>query len=395
MKFYVMNDNTHSHQKYGYKMFVLDKEKNRINKIKCCTFSDLKFREREHLQEWLENTPTVFGEDDELLFIQKEFDGFDDTRERLDLLAIDKQGDLVIIENKLDDSGRDVTWQVLKYASYCSSLSKQQIKDIYQSYLDKKGVSENAESNISDFLDAEDFKEIQLNKIQRIILVSGNYRKEVTSTVLWLLQKYNIKIQCFKATPFFFGEQIFLNIEQIIPVHEVEEYTIKMAEKAQEEQSTQEEQVIRHKIRIEFWKLLLPKLNTRTNLFANVSPSKDNWITAGSGVSGVGFVFSIAKNYARTEVYMSRGNTEENKFVFDKLFLRKDEIEKQTGTLEWERLENKKACRIKQELQNVSLYEKDDWDKMVDFLITSMVKMEIAFKKPLQTINRELKAEIK
>lgn len=225
MKFFVLNDNIHSDLKYEYKMFVLDKEKNRINKINCCTFSDLKFREREHLQEWLENNPTAFGEDDELLFIQKEFDGFDDTRERLDLLAIDKQGDLVIIENKLDDSGRDVTWQVLKYASYCSSLSKQQIKDIYQSYLDKKGVSENAESNISDFLDAEDFKEIQLNKTQRIILVSGNYRKEVTSTVLWLLQKYNIKIQCFKATLFSFEQQIFLNIEQIIPVHEVEEYT--------------------------------------------------------------------------------------------------------------------------------------------------------------------------
>ena len=48
----------------------------------------MKFREREHLQEWLENSPTAFGDDDELLFIQKEFDGFDDTRERLDLLAI-------------------------------------------------------------------------------------------------------------------------------------------------------------------------------------------------------------------------------------------------------------------------------------------------------------------
>lgn len=376
-------------------MFVIDKEKNRINKIKCCTFSDLKFREREHLQEWLENTPTAFGEDDELLFIQKEFDGFDDTRERLDLLAIDKQGDLVVIENKLDDSGRDVTWQVLKYASYCSSLSKQQIKDIYQSYLDKKGVSENAESNISDFLDAEDFKEIQLNKTQRIILVSGNYRKEVTSTVLWLLQKYNLKIQCFKATPYSFGEQIFLNIEQIIPVHEVEEYTIKMAEKAQEEQSTQEEQVMRYKLRIEFWELLLPKVNAKTSLFAHVSSSKDNWISAGSGVGGVGFVFSIARNYARTEVYMARSNTDENKFVFDKLLQQKDEIEKQTGALEWDKLENKKSCRIKHELRNVSLYEKEDWDKMIDFLVTSMVKMEMAFKKPLQVINRELKSESK
>lgn len=39
--------------------------------------------------------------------------GFDDTRERLDLLAIDKVGNLVIIENKLDDSGRDVVRQSL------------------------------------------------------------------------------------------------------------------------------------------------------------------------------------------------------------------------------------------------------------------------------------------
>jgi hypothetical protein len=374
-------------------MFVVDKDKNRIKKIKSCTFSELKFREREHLQEWLENTPETFGE--ELLFIQKEFDGFDDTRERLDLLAIDKQGDIVVIENKLDDSGKDVTWQVLKYASYCSSLSKQQIREIYQSYLDKKGQNESAESNISDFLNAEDFREIQLNKAQRIILVSGNYRKEVTSTVLWLLQKYNLKIQCFKATPFSFGEQILLNIEQIIPVHEVEEYTIKMAEKAQEEQSTQEEQATRHKIRLEFWKVLLPKFNSKSSLFANVNPSKDSWIAAGSGVSGVGLNFVISKNYARTEVYMSRSNTEENKFIFDKLYQQKDEIEKQTGVLEWERLDDKKASRIKQELKNVSLYERDDWDNMMDFIMDSMLKLESAFKKPLQKINKELKEEFK
>jgi len=68
----------------------------------------LGFAERNHLQEWLANQPDALGE--ELLIIQKEFDGFEDTRERLDLLAIDKQGGLVIIENKLDDSGRDVMW---------------------------------------------------------------------------------------------------------------------------------------------------------------------------------------------------------------------------------------------------------------------------------------------
>lgn len=55
-----------------------------------------------------------------------------DTRECLDLLALDKDGNLVIIENKLDDSGRDVVKQVIKYASYCTSLTKRKIVDIYQ-----------------------------------------------------------------------------------------------------------------------------------------------------------------------------------------------------------------------------------------------------------------------
>ena len=130
------------------------------------------------------------------------------------------------------------------------------------------------------------------------------------------------------------------------------------------------------------------------NLFANVNPSKDNWISAGSGVSGAGFQFVISKNYARTEVYMSRGSTDENKFIFDKLYQQK-EIEKQAGTFDWERLDDKKASRIKQELKGVSLYEKDDWKKMMDFMMESMLKIENAFKKPLQIINRELKEHFK
>lgn len=374
-------------------MFVVNKDKNRITQIKSCSFSELGFKEREHLQEWLEHNPDAFGE--ELLLIQKEFDGFDDTKERLDLLAIDKQGNLVIIENKLDDSGRNATWQVLKYASYCSSLSKQQIKDIYQDYLNKNNRNKNSEEIISEFLNAEDFGEIQLNQNQRIILVSGNYRKEVTSTVMWLLTKYNLKIQCFKATPYSFNDQIFLDIRQIIPVKEAEEYTIKMAEKAQEEQSTQDELKGRYQVRLEFWKQHLQKFNRKSNLFGNISPSKDNWLSAGTGVSGVGFNFTISRTYARTEVYMSRSVAEENKFIFDKLLAQKETIENETGVLEWERLDDKKACRIKQELNNVNLYEKDDWEKMSNFMIDSMLKLEPAFRKPLNKINNELKKEFK
>ena len=172
-------------------MFLIDKNINRLSKIAERSFSKLGFKEKENLQEWIANNPIFFNE--ELLVIQKEFCGFDETQERLDLLASDKMGDVVVIENKLDDSGRDVMWQALKYASYCASLSKAQIKNIYQQYLDKNGVEEDAETNISDFIEVSDLKEITLNKSQRIIMVAGNFRKEVTSTVLWLLNNYKLR----------------------------------------------------------------------------------------------------------------------------------------------------------------------------------------------------------
>jgi hypothetical protein len=104
-----------------------------------------------------------------------------------------------VIENKLDDSGRDVVWQALKYASYCSSLSKSQIVGIHQSYLAKNGGGD-AREKIEEFLDKEDFENVILNSgtDQRIILVAANFRKEVTSTVLWLLQ-HRVRLQCIRA----------------------------------------------------------------------------------------------------------------------------------------------------------------------------------------------------
>ena len=97
-------------------MYAVNKNSNDIQQIKTITFNEAGFKERQHLQEWIAKNPSCLGE--ELLIIQKEFAGFDDTKERLDLLALDKRGNLVIIENKLDDTGRDVVWQALKYVSY-------------------------------------------------------------------------------------------------------------------------------------------------------------------------------------------------------------------------------------------------------------------------------------
>ena len=166
-------------------LFELNKEKNKGTKVEKKTFSDLNMTEVKHLQEIIANNPETLGE--ELLIIQKEFHGFDDTNERLDLLALDKNGNLVVIENKLDDSGKDVTWQIIKYASYVSTFTKEEIIKIFQEYLDKNEKEKKAEEELKIFFELEELDELILNEggtSQRLILVAGNFRKEITSSVL-------------------------------------------------------------------------------------------------------------------------------------------------------------------------------------------------------------------
>ena len=369
-------------------MYIINKETNRIEKIESTTFKQLGFKEREHLQEWIANNPSCLNED--LLIIQKEFDGFYDTSERLDLLAIDKQGNLVIIENKLDDTGRDVTWQVLKYSSYCSTLNASQIIAIYNQYLQKIGSTETAEEMLEEFLETEDYKEkLNNGNSQRIMMIAGEFRKEVTSTVLWLLN-YGLRLQCFKATPFRLNEQLFLNMEQIIPIKEAEEFVISMANKSREEVGTQEMMKERHIVRRKFWTAYLKEINKATSLYQNVSPGKDHWISAGSGISGVTFTSVVTGDYIRIELSIHGKTQEENKAIFDALESQKDKIEADFGNpLEWERLTDKRMSRIKYQLSGVSVFSEEDWNKMFEFMVQYVPKFEAAFKKPIQLLSRK------
>lgn len=363
-------------------MYKVDKTTNSIVKIEGRTFHEFGLKEREHLQEWIAKCPDCLGE--ELLIIQKEFDGFNDTSERLDLLALDKAGTIVVIENKLDDTGRDVTWQALKYVSYCSTLSKQQIKTIYQAYLDKTSRTKSAEDNLVKFFGGVSFDEIILNESdQRMILVAGNFRKEVTSTVMWMLS-HGIKIRCFKVTPYEFDSQVLLDMEQIIPVKEAEEYIIKMADKNREEKASKEVNRDLQELRRQFWTTLLDKFSAYSTLFQNVSPGADSWLGCGSGISGVPYNFLATKSYVAVELYIGKANPNENEKIFNALYDKKEEIEKIFGSnLSWERLEGKKSSRITKKLNGVDITNKEDWPKIVKFLCDAMVKLEGALKEHL------------
>ncbi len=367
-------------------MFRINCTTNRISKLKEVSFSELGFTERHHLQEWLANQPDALGE--ELLIIQKEFDGFDDTRERLDLLAIDKTGGLVIIENKLDDSGKDVVWQALKYASYCSTLSKSQISEIFQKYLDKSGPGRDARTLICDFLGEEDFAEVVLNpgNDQRLIMVAARFRKEVTSTVLWLL-KHRVQVKCFRATPFKDGTDLFLTLEQVIPLPEAEELMIGISEKEDEEQSSERGQAARHQVRTEFWHEALEALRTaNVDLYANVSPSREHWLNAGSGLSGIGYTMVFNRDEARVDFGLGTRSRDTNKALFDYLYARREHLEAAFGeSLLWRRMDDKKVSLIECAAR-FDGHDRANWPSMIDWLVDHVRRMEMVFSKEVPAL---------
>jgi hypothetical protein len=356
-------------------MYIIDTNNNEATAVESKTFKELNFGEVQHLQEWIAKNPNMLGE--ELLIIQKEFAGFDDTYERLDLLALDKSGSLVVIENKLDDSGKDVTWQALKYVSYCSTLTKIKIANIFQQYL---GSDKNAENELCDFFERDSFEEIELNKgKQRIILVAANFRKEVTSTVLWLLN-YGINVKCIKVTPYLFNGATLLDTEQIIPIKDAEDYQIGLADKEREEKNEDERNKNWYITRTKFWDKLLPVLNEKTDLFKSARPNGGNYhISCDSGYKNINYNIVFSKSHARVHLWVK------SRKVFNMIAENKERIESKFGAeLEWERLTRKN--RVAYYLRGVSLYNESDWDKMVKFLSENIIKLESVFSDELKKI---------
>ncbi len=359
-------------------MYILDKESNQLITAEPTTFKEQKLKERQHLQEWIAKNPEVLGE--ELLVIQKEFDGFSDTHERLDLLALDKEGKLVVIENKLDDSGRDVTWQAIKYASYCSSMSQDEIVSICAKYLN--GTEEEAREKILSFFDKEDMDDIELNPecSQRIIFVAANFRKEVTSSALWL-RNFGIDICCIKVSPYMYNGKLMVEFDQIIPVKEAEEYTIKIAEKKKVETQKAENKKRSENGRFVFWQHFVDYNKQKNGPYATSSPGPDSWLCKGGvGIGGVSVNICISKVLCRTEIYINTGAQDTNKRVYDFYYKHKEAIEAELGEMKWERLDDKVTCRISQS-NDLSYLQEDLWPEIFDFFITTTERFLATFSK--------------
>jgi hypothetical protein len=211
-------------------LFVVDPESKSAQPIHSATFADLKVRERYDLQEWVLATPQILGE--ELMVLTTEFSGFDRTSERLDVLALDTRGKLVVVELKRSAVGTHAELQALRYAAYCSTLTLEDAADLYAEYLGSRGepgvARDEALERIRAFVPDPAFT--ALDDRPRLILAAEEFPPEITATVLWL-RGYDLDVSCVRLRPHMIGDRLVIDSTVLIPLPEAERFIIRRERK--------------------------------------------------------------------------------------------------------------------------------------------------------------------
>lgn len=239
-------------------MYRLNRERNLLEEITETTFYESNLKERQHIEEWLRKNPEIMGE--ELLIIGHEYDDFENN-ERIDLLAIDKEGNLVVIEVKRDNSGISVDFQALKYVSYMSRRTLKEIIEIYSKYIDDNSLQLDPIQEIMEFLNVDDESLLNdmINNTQRIIIIGKEFDKRVLSVCAWLYEN-GINVKCISIKPYKYNEEIFIDTNQIIPPEKIEEYYINKKSRTSNQEIKSDNKVIK------FLSSIVENINSMSNL---------------------------------------------------------------------------------------------------------------------------------
>lgn len=129
-----------------------------------------------------------------------------------------------------------------------------------------------------------------------------------------------------------------------------------------------------------FWKSLLDQAKIPLPRSSTISPGKHQWITMSTGTRGLGYNFVIRSSEGQVELYIDQGNVTQNKQLFDKLYSHKERIEEVFGdNLEWQRLNDKRASRIRYLIEDFGLVDEDNWQELQKKMIEAMVRLQKAF----------------
>lgn len=142
--------------------------------------------EAEHLESWIEDNPELVADDLVIIGNQVSTDSGP-----MDFLAVDRSGDLIVVELKRGRLPRKVLAQAIDYASDVSSWDLDQLDEVCKEY---------REEPLEDFLNEHekfehvDIEELVFNKEQKLLLVGFSVDESLQRMIEWLSQNYGVSI---------------------------------------------------------------------------------------------------------------------------------------------------------------------------------------------------------
>jgi hypothetical protein len=210
---------------YNRAMPLFDLTSGALEQLDPTTFAAEGILERRDLQAAIKGNISLLGDD--LLVVAEEFGSFQDAHRRIDLLCVDRAGHLVVVELKRTNDGGHMELQALRYAAMVSAFTFDDLLEAFESFLIHEGQDgSEARAKLTEWLD--DGEEAELGREVRIILASADFGREITTTALWLNEVYDTDIRCVKIAPYNVAGRLLLSVEQIIPLPEAEEYTVRL-----------------------------------------------------------------------------------------------------------------------------------------------------------------------
>lgn len=218
-------------------MYTLDSQKQPVL-LEMTTFSQLNMQEKDIEEILRKNIEMLCDEDSESMLIvgqqvRNEANG------RLDLTAVDKDGDLVLIEIKRDKADivnrtEPFEVQAIRYAASCATINStdELIQDFFAPYVEHHKAEFQPQSNLTSIEIAKrkldeffDRNEITtFNTHQKIILVASEFDAQTLSAAAWLSDNH-VDISCYQLCPFQIDEQILIDVKKLLPV---ENYYVSM-----------------------------------------------------------------------------------------------------------------------------------------------------------------------
>ncbi len=191
------------------------------------------FKERQHLQEWVLAHPEVLGED--IKIVSSEFGRWAASsgaleRDRLDVLALDRDGRLIVVELKRDTAPDTVDMQALKYAALVSRFTRDTLAKVHADYLTRRRGElvdpESAEAELEQWLrERAEITEESL-RLPRIVLMATEFPKTVTATVVFLHQQLGLDVRLLAFHAYRTASDVLLTCSQHYPPPDVEEFVL-------------------------------------------------------------------------------------------------------------------------------------------------------------------------